>query len=153
MYGPTAVVALVGAVMLVVGAVIPFNVAEGEDRIVSELGWLAADPIATAIGVVVAVGLLFARRRALAAGLLIAFGICSALLWVRYVGIPLAQWSADETKASPQAGGFRRPCGRSARLLRGLAACRGAQRRRSRSDAATDVARGRVARPRARHAY
>jgi hypothetical protein len=106
MYGPTAVVAMVGAVMLVVGAVIPFNVAEGEDRIVSELGWLAVDPIATAIGVVVAVGLLFARRRSLAAGLLIAFGICSALLWVRYVGIPVAQWSTDETKASPQAGGF-----------------------------------------------
>lgn len=106
MYGPTAVVALVGAVLLVVGAVIPFNVAEGEDRIVSELGWLAVDPIATAIGVVVAVGLLFARRRSLAAGLLIALGLCSALLWVRYIGIPLAQWSTDETKASPQAGGF-----------------------------------------------
>jgi hypothetical protein len=105
-YGPTAVVALIGAAMLVVAAVIPFNIAEGKDRIVAELGWLAVDPIATAIAVVIAVGLLFARRRSLAAGLLIAFGICSALLWVRYIGIPLAQWTTNENKASPQAGGF-----------------------------------------------
>jgi hypothetical protein len=65
------------------------------------------DPIGTAIAVVVAVGLLLARRRSLAAGLLIALGIGSTLLWVRYIGIPLAQWSAtNENVASPQAGGF-----------------------------------------------
>jgi TIR domain len=107
LYGPTAVVALIGAAMLVVGALIPFNIAEGtDDRIVAELGWLAADPIGTAIAVVVAVGLLLARRRSLAAGLLIAFGICSTLLWVRYIGIPVAQWSTSDKVASPQAGGF-----------------------------------------------
>jgi hypothetical protein len=108
MYGPTAAVALIGAAMLVVGAVIPFNIAEGTDeRIVAQLDWLAVDPIGTAIAVVVAVGLLLARRRSLAAGLLIAFGIGSTLLWVRYIGIPLAQWSAtNENVASPQAGGF-----------------------------------------------
>ncbi len=107
MYGPTAVVALIGAAMLVVGALIPFNLENGTtDRIVAKLDWLAVDPIATAIAVVVAVGLLLARRRALAAGLLLALGICSALLWVRYVGIPVAQWSTNENVASPQAGGF-----------------------------------------------
>jgi hypothetical protein len=107
MYGPTAVVALIGAAMLVVGALIPFNLEKGtNERVVAELGWLAVDPIGTAIAVVVAVGLLLARRRSLAAGLLIAFGICSALLWVRYIGIPVAQWATDERVASPQAGGF-----------------------------------------------
>jgi hypothetical protein len=105
-YGPTAVVALIGAAMLVVASVIPFNIAEGKDRIVAELDWLAVDPIATAIAVVVAVGLLFARRRSLAAGLLIALGICSVLLWVRYIGIPLTQWTTNQSEASPQAGGF-----------------------------------------------
>jgi hypothetical protein len=107
MYGPTAVVALIGAAMLVVGAVIPFNIAERTDeRIVADLDWLAVDPIGTAIAVVVAVGLLLARRRSLAAGLLIAFGICSALLWVRYIGVPVAQWATEDGVASPQAGGF-----------------------------------------------
>lgn len=107
MYGPTAFVALVGAAMLVVGALIPFNLENGTtDRIVAKLDWLAVDPIATAIAVVVAVGLLLARRRSLAAGLLLALGIGSALLWVRYIGIPVAQWSTNENVASPQAGGF-----------------------------------------------
>jgi hypothetical protein len=107
MYGPTAVVALIGAAMLVVGAVIPFNIAERTDeRIVAKLDWLAVDPIGTAIAVVVAVGLLLARRRSLAAGLLLAFGICSALLWVRYIGIPVAQWATEDGVASPRAGGF-----------------------------------------------
>jgi hypothetical protein len=107
MYGATAVVALIGAVMLVVGAVIPFNLENGaNDRVVAELGWLAVDPIGTAIAVVVAVGLLLARRRSLAAGLLIALGICGTLLWVRYVGIPIAQWTTNEDVASPKAGGF-----------------------------------------------
>jgi hypothetical protein len=106
-YGPTAVVALIGAVMLVVGAVIPFNLENGaNDRVVAELGWLAVDPIGTAIAVVVAVGLLLARRRSLAAGLLIALGICGTLLWVRYIGIPIAQWTTNDNVASPQAGGF-----------------------------------------------
>jgi hypothetical protein len=107
MYGPTAVVALIGAALLVIGSVIPFNLEEGtNERVVAELGWLAVDPIGTAIAVVVAVGFLLTRRRSLAAGLLIAFGICSALLWVRYIGIPVAQWATDERVASPQAGGF-----------------------------------------------
>jgi hypothetical protein len=107
LHGPTGVVALIGAAMLVVGALIPFNLENGtNDRVVAELGRLAVDPIATAVAVVFAVGLLFARRRSLAAGLLIALGICSALLWVRYIGIPLAQWTTNENVASPQAGGF-----------------------------------------------
>jgi hypothetical protein len=107
MYGPTAVVALIGAAMLVVGAMIPFNLENGtNDRVVAELGWLAVDPIGTAIAVVAAVGVLLARRRSLAAGLLLALGICSTLLWVRYIGIPIAQWTTNDNVASPKAGGF-----------------------------------------------
>jgi hypothetical protein len=107
MHGPTALIAVAGAAMLVVGAVIPFNIASpGGDRIVASEEWLGADPIATALAVVVAVGLLLARRRSLAAGLLIALGLGSALLWVRYIGIPVAQWSNPNDVASPQAGGF-----------------------------------------------
>ena len=60
----------------------------------------------TAAAVVLAVGLLLTRRRSLAAGLLLALGIGSALLWVRYIGIPVAQWSTPNEVASPQAGGF-----------------------------------------------
>ena len=104
---PAALVALLGAAMLVVGSVIPFNVANpGGDRIVASDDWLGVDPIGTALAVLVAVGLLLARRRALAAGLLIALGIGSALLWVRYIGIPVAQASTVEDVASPKAGGF-----------------------------------------------
>jgi hypothetical protein len=103
---PTAFVALTGAAMLVVGAVIPFNIAKGQDRIVAADAWLGADPLVTAAAVVLAVGLLLTRRRSLAAGLLLALGIGSALLWVRYIGIPVAQWSTPNEVASPQAGGF-----------------------------------------------
>jgi hypothetical protein len=109
-YIPTAFAAIAGAALLVVGAVIPFNIAkvDGElfDRIILSDDWLAADPFGTALAVVVAVGLLLAGRRSLAAGLLLALGLASALLWVRYIGIPVAQWSTPHDVASPQAGGF-----------------------------------------------
>jgi hypothetical protein len=106
-YTLTAFAAIAGAAMLVVGTVIPFNIAKpGGDRIILSEQWFAADPFATALATVVAVGLLFTGRRSLAAGLLLALGLASALLWVRYVGIPIAQWSTPNDVASPQAGGF-----------------------------------------------
>jgi hypothetical protein len=84
--------------------VIPFNIATpGGDRIILSDQWFAADPFATVLAVVVAVGLLLTGRRSLAAGLLLALGLASALLWVRYIGIPIAQ---SNDVASPQAGGF-----------------------------------------------
>jgi len=106
---PSAAVAAVGAVaaaLLVAGAVIPFNFATpGGNRIVANDSWAAADPIGTALGVLVAVALAFAGRRRVAAGLLLALGLASALLWVRYVGIPVAQWVHEPDVASPRAGG------------------------------------------------
>lgn len=105
--GATAFVAVLGAAMLVVGAVIPFNVATpGGNRVVASDSWLGADPIGTALAVLAAVTLLLAGRRNLAAGLLIALGLGGALLWARYVGIPVAQWFHTEGVASPRAGGL-----------------------------------------------
>jgi len=102
-----AIASLVGAVLLVVGAVIPFNVASpGGNRVVAHLGWSAADPIGLALGVVAAVALLYSGRRTVAAGALTALGIAGALLWVRYVGIPVAQWVEDPAVAAPRAGGI-----------------------------------------------
>jgi hypothetical protein len=105
--GTAAFVAVLGAAMLIIGAVIPFNVATpGGKRIVASDSWLGADPIGIALAILVAVGLLFAGRRRLAAGLLLALGFSGALLWVRYIGIPVAQWMHTEGVASPRLGGL-----------------------------------------------
>jgi TIR domain len=105
--GAAAFVAVLGAAMLIVGAVIPFNVATpGGNRIVASDSWLGADPIGIALAILVAVALLFAGRRRLAAGLLLALGFSGALLWVRYIGIPVAQWMHTEGVASPRLGGL-----------------------------------------------
>jgi len=97
---------VLGAALLIVGASIPFNIANSQERrVVWSDSWLAADPIGTALAVLAAVGLLVARRRQLPAGLLIALGLGSTLLWVRYVGIPVAQWLNADNVASPRAGG------------------------------------------------
>jgi hypothetical protein len=105
--GAAAFVAVLGAAMLIIGAVIPFNVATpGGKRIVASDSWLGADPIGIALAILVAVALLFAGRRRLAAGLLLALGFSGALLWVRYLGIPVAQWMHTEGVASPRLGGL-----------------------------------------------
>lgn len=105
--GGTALVATLGAAMIVVAALIPFNIAGGGNRrIVASDSWLGADPIVTALAVLAAAGLLLSGRRRLAAGLFIALGIGSTLLWARYVGIPVAQHLRTEGVASPQPGGF-----------------------------------------------
>jgi hypothetical protein len=105
--GTAAFVAVLGAAMLIIGAVIPFNVATpGGKRILASDSWQGADPIGIALAILVAVALLFAGRRRLAAGLLLALGFSSALLWVRYLGIPMAQWMHAEGVASPRLGGL-----------------------------------------------
>jgi TIR domain len=105
--GAAAFVALLGAAMLIVGAAIPFNVATpGGKRIVASDSWLGGDPIGIAVAILVAVALLFTGRRRLAAGLLLALGFSGALLWVRYIGIPVAQWLDTEGVASPRLGGL-----------------------------------------------
>ena len=106
-HGVLAFVAALGAAMMVVAAFVPFNVANpGGNRVVAEDSWLGVDPIVTGLAVLGGVAVLLAGRRRLAAGLLIALGLCASLLWARYVGIPVAQWLDTDDVASPQAGGF-----------------------------------------------
>jgi hypothetical protein len=71
-----------------IGVVVPYN--EKLDRtVVPDEDWLAVDVIViplVALGVLI---LLTSGRRLLAAGLLIALGIASATLWLRYLGVPI----------------------------------------------------------------
>jgi hypothetical protein len=80
---------LVGAAVLtMIGVVVPFN-AKLERSVVPDEDWLAVDAIVIpllALGVLV---LLTTGRRLLAAGLLIALGLASATLWLRYLGVPI----------------------------------------------------------------
>jgi hypothetical protein len=99
------IVVAVGAAALVVATFIPFNVSSGENRLVAEQGWSAVDPLGTALAALSALAVSAGRRRA-AGGLLVALGLGSTLLWIRYVGIPVAQWATEgEDVASPRAGG------------------------------------------------
>ena len=80
---------LVGAAVLtMIGVVVPFN--EATDKtVVPKEGWLAVDAVVIpllALGVLV---LLTTGRRLLAAGLLIALGVASTTLWLRYLGVPI----------------------------------------------------------------
>ena len=71
-----------------IGVVVPFN--EANDKtVVPKEGWLAVDPVVipmVALGVLIVLTL---GRRLLAAGLLIALGLASATLWLRYLGVPI----------------------------------------------------------------
>jgi hypothetical protein len=114
-------VLIVAAVLMVVGAAIPFNIASpGGKRTVIHLDALGVEPIATAAAVVLAAVLLYAGYRPLVAGVLLAFGIAGTLLWMRYVGIPGLQWVEDRSRASPRAGGLVGGAGAFLVLLCGL---------------------------------
>ena len=80
---------LVGAaVMTMIGVVVPFN-GKLDRSVVPDEDWLAIDAIVIpllALGVLV---LLTWGRRLLGAGVLIALGIASATLWLRYLGVPI----------------------------------------------------------------
>ena len=98
------------AVLTMIGVVVPFN--EKRDRqVVPDEDWLAVDPVVIpllALGVLV---LLTMGRRLLAAGLLIALGIASATLWLRYLGVPII---APESVGSFGRGRRSRICRRRA---------------------------------------
>jgi len=99
---------LLGAVLVVVASFAPFNVAHpGGTRVVAELSADGVDPLATAAAALGAIVLAYAGARRLAAGVLIALGIGSALLWIRYAGVPGLQWIENhDGVASPKVGGF-----------------------------------------------
>jgi hypothetical protein len=76
------------AVLTMIGVVVPFN-AKLERSVVPDEDWLAIDAVViplVALGVLV---VLTWGRRLLGAGLLIALGIASATLWLRYLGVPI----------------------------------------------------------------
>ncbi len=100
--------ALVGAALIIVGTAIPFNTGGPDlpaDQVILERSSQEAfDPIATALAIAVC-GLLMLvpRGRTLWPVALMALGVASALLWVRYIGIPAIE---SERIAQPAAGGF-----------------------------------------------
>jgi CHAT domain len=80
---------LVGAAVLsVIGLVTPFN-GKLDRKVVPDEDWLAIDPLVIPLAALGALVLLTSGRRLLAAGLLIALGIASATLWLRYLGVPI----------------------------------------------------------------
>jgi TIR domain len=101
-----ALVAL-GASLTVAGTLIAVNDGPGITQpTLIERGdhWEAFEPIAVAVLAVLAAALLAGRRsRLLGAGVLVALGTLSTLLWLRYVGVPILQ---PDTVSSPAAGSF-----------------------------------------------
>lgn len=129
-YGAPRALAAVGAVLAVAGTLIPFNdgpaFAEAQVLIERANGWEAFDPIACAVCAAVAASLLTHRRAGLlAAGALVGLGLSSALLWLRYVAVPILQ---PDDVSSPAAGAFVGLAGASAILLAGLISCSRATR-------------------------
>ncbi len=113
------------AVLMVVGAALPFSVLEGTQRSVAGHSWWGVDPIGSAVAVAVAIALLYAGLRPLAAGLLVALGIAGTLLWARYVGVPFLQWVDNgDPVAAPRAGGIVGGAGAFLVLVTGWALAR-----------------------------
>ena len=103
---------VVGSALTLLGCVVPFNGGSDEFFVAARAivpgakneadSWLALDQ---ALVVLAALGALLVARhsRKVASGILVAVGLVSALLWVRYIGIPIAQ-KATQGSAAP--GGF-----------------------------------------------
>lgn len=84
-----AVLGLAGAVLIFVGTVVPFSDFQGSSSIVDR-DWTAVLPFVCAgATAVLAAAVLWMGLRALWLGALIAIGICSCLLFVRFIGVPL----------------------------------------------------------------
>jgi hypothetical protein len=79
---------IAAAVLVVVGSVTPFN-GKLERKVVPDEGWLAIDPIVIPLAALGVLILLTLGRRLLGAGVLIALGLASATLWLRYLGVPI----------------------------------------------------------------
>jgi CHAT domain len=76
------------AVLTTIGVVVPFN-GKLDRQVVPDEDWLAVDPVVIPLVALAVLVLLTSGRRLLAAGLLIALGIASATLWLRYLGVPI----------------------------------------------------------------
>lgn len=122
--GAARALVAVGAVLVVVGALVPFNDGPGlkKPQVLIERfhGWEALDPLACMVVALVAAFLLTRRRGGMAAsGAIIALGLLSTLLWLRYVAVPALQ---PDSISSPAAGGFIGLAGAASILVGGLVA-------------------------------
>ena len=89
-----------GAVLVVVGTILPFNDGPVPTRndsgavIDRDGGWWAFEPIAAAV-FAVAAAFVLGRRRSVAGGVMIAIGTFLSVLWAaRYIGFPA--WQPDD---------------------------------------------------------
>jgi CHAT domain-containing protein len=98
----------VGAVLVVVGCLLPFN-GGGDDpahyrrAILPDEGSQAIEPLVLGIALGALVLVLRYLPPELAAGCLLALGIDVVTLWIRYAGVPIVE---DQSVASAAAGGF-----------------------------------------------
>ena len=84
-----AVLALAGAVLILVGTLVPFSDFQGSSSIVDR-DWSATLPFVCAGATAVLAAVVYwTGFRALWLGALIAIGICSCLLFVRFIGVPV----------------------------------------------------------------
>lgn len=116
---PGRVLATAGAILMLAGTALPFNVVRPEtdavERVLLRIGlWEAFDPVVLAVAVVLTVLLAGRMATLTASGVLIALGIAGTLLWLRYVGVPVLQMLQQENLASVRAGG---PVGMAGALL------------------------------------
>jgi hypothetical protein len=103
--------AAAGAVLIAAATFIPFNIttpeSDPERRVLIETsGWEAFEALVLAAVIVLAVVLGSAIKQRVASGVFIALGLLGALLWLRYVGVPVLQMLHRDDLASVQAGGF-----------------------------------------------
>lgn len=88
-------VAAAGAALIVLACFVPFSHGGTNlpgDQVLVERGWSSVDPLLTAVAVaILALVLLAVDARALWFGALIAIGIASSLLWLRFVGVPVVR--------------------------------------------------------------
>jgi hypothetical protein len=102
-----SLLAAVAAALVVVGSVIPFNGGgpsyPGDQILIHRTGGEAFEPLATAALLVLLALLAWRRPSQTAGGVLVGVGIASALLWIRYIGVPMLE---NDSVASPRAGGF-----------------------------------------------
>jgi hypothetical protein len=105
------ILAPLGAALVVVATLVPFNVTFPESRRLEQVilrrdVWEAVDPILLAVAAVLTVLLAGLTKQLIVSGVLIAVGLLGALFYVRYVGVPVLQMLAEDDLASVRAGGF-----------------------------------------------
>ncbi|HEU0303510.1 MAG TPA: toll/interleukin-1 receptor domain-containing protein [Gaiellaceae bacterium] len=115
-----AVLGIAGAAVMVVATTIDYNGGgtSGEARKLTQSFDGAFDPIMTSLAIAVVGALLLGRwRHAELSAALLTLGVLDALLWVRYLGVPLAE---DSSVGSFGAGGLVGLAGAALVIIGGL---------------------------------